>query len=300
MNPYIKAVRAPFLVGSLMPVIIGTCLAFTEKYFSLPNFLLALVGVASLHLAANLINDYYDAMGSDPMNLRVTPFSGGSRVIQDGELGAVTIFTMSIFFLVLSLTSAILLMYAGKPLVLLLGLLGLFAGWSYSAPPLQLMSRGWGEIVIFFAFGPLVTLGAYYVNTGSMSLEAFALGFPQGFLIMGVIWINQFPDYQADKAAGKKNLVVRLGPGISRYLYCMIMILSFISVVLLVGIMKIHYLIMLAFISFPLVLRAIGIAWKEYLSYDALIPAQALTIQTIIAQGLLISFGLFLRRLVHV
>jgi len=256
--------------------------------------------VAAIHLAANLLNDYYDAGGSDPINLRVTPFSGGSRVIQNGELKAATVLGMSILFLALALAAAVYLIRAGRSLVIPLGLLALFAGWSYSAPPLQLMSRGWGEIVIFFTFGPLVTLGAYYVNSGSLSLESFAIGFPQGFLITAVIWVNQFPDYQADKEAGKKNLVVRLGPGISRYLYCLIMILSFISIILLVGILKIHYLVMLAFISFPLALRAMRIVWREYLSRDYMIPAQALTIQTVIAQGLLMSFGLFLSRLTNV
>lgn len=207
---------------------------------------------------------------------------------------------MAVLFFALALASAIWLVYAGRPLVFPLGLLGLFAGWSYSAPPLQFMSRGWGEIVIFFAFGPLVTLGAYYVMSGALSPEAFFVGFPQGFLIMGVIWINQFPDYQADKEAGKKNLVVRLGPAISRYLYCLIMILSFVSVILLVGIMGLSYLIMIAFIAFPLVLKAMQIAWREYLSHDALIPAQALTIQTVIAQGLLLSLALFSGRFINV
>ena len=207
---------------------------------------------------------------------------------------------MSIFFLLITLVAAIWLMSRGRPLVLPIGLLGLFAGWSYSAPPFQFMSRGWGEILIFFAFGPLITLGACYVNSGALSLEAFALGFPQGFLITGVIWINQFPDYPADKEVGKKNLVVRLGPGISRYLYCLIMILSFICIILLIGIMGTSYLILIAFISFPLTFRAMKTAWKEYLSHDALIPAQALTIQTVIAQGLLISIGLFLSRFIHV
>jgi 1,4-dihydroxy-2-naphthoate octaprenyltransferase len=275
-------------------------LAFTAGYFSLYNFFLAMLGVASLHLAANLLNDYYDASGSDPINLRVTPFSGGSRVIQDGDLAARTVLGMSIIFFALALVSAVCLIRTGRFLVVPLGILGLFAGWSYSAPPLQLMSRGWGEVIIFFAFGPLVTLGAYYVNTGSLSLESFAVGFPQGFLITGVIWVNQFPDYQADRDAGKRNLVVRLGPRVSRYLYCLIMILSFISVILLVGLLKIHYLVMLAFISFPLASRAMAIVWREYLSRDYLIPAQALTIQTIIAQGMLLSFGLFLSRLINV
>jgi 1,4-dihydroxy-2-naphthoate octaprenyltransferase len=300
VNPYIRALRAPFLAGSLVPVIIGTCLAFTAGYFSLYNFILALLGVASLHLTANLLNDYYDARGSDPINIRVTPYSGGSRVIQDGDLRATTVLGMSILFLVLALVSAVCLIRAGRFLVIPLGILGIFAGWSYSAPPLQLMSRGWGEAVIFFAFGPLITMGAYYVNTGLMSLESFAIGFPQGFLITGVIWINQFPDYQADREAGKKNLVVRLGPAISRYMYCLILILSFVSVILLTGLFKVHYLIMLAFISFPLALHAIRIVWREYLSRDNLIPAQALTIQIIITQGLFLSLGLFLSRLIDV
>ena len=155
-------------------------------------------------------------------------------------------------------------------------------------------------ILIFFAFGPLITLGACYVNTGTLSPEAFALGFPQGFLITGVIWINQFPDYEADKKVGKKNLVVRLGPGISRYLYCLIMILSFISVILLISTMGTSYLIMIAFISFPLTYRAMKTTLSGYLSHEALIPAQALTIQTVVAQGLLISIGLCLSRFIHV
>ncbi len=299
MNPYIKAIRAPFLVGSLVPVITGTSLAFTEGRFSLLGFLLALVGVGSLHLAANLANDYYDSKGSDPINMSATPFSGGSRVIQDGELSAGAVIGVSIFFLAVAMATAVGLLYAGKPLSIPLGVLGLLAGWCYSAPPLQLMSRGWGEVVIFFAFGPLITLGAYYVNTGVLSLDSFAIGVPHGFLIMAVIWINQFPDYEADKKAGKKNLVVRLGPGMSRYPYCFIMIASFVSIVFLIELGKIHYLIMLAFISFPQALRAMRILWKQYLLRDSLIPAQALTIQTILNQGLLLSLGLIMSRFIY-
>jgi 1,4-dihydroxy-2-naphthoate octaprenyltransferase len=98
-------------------------------------------------------------------------------------------------------------------------IIGAAAGWAYSARPLQLMSRGWGEICIFFTFGPFITLGAYYVMSGSLSGSAFALGLPHGFFIAAVIWINQFPDYEADCDVGKKNLVVRLGPKLSRYPY---------------------------------------------------------------------------------
>ena len=161
------------------------------------------------------------------------------------------------------------------------------------------MSRGIGELVIFWAFGPLISLGAYYVMAGSLSWQAFIIGVPQGFLIMAVIWINQFPDYEADLEAGKRNLVVRFGPKNSRYLYMVMMTAAFIFVILWVAFMGIPYLTMLSFISFPLALKAMRILWKQYLSHEALIPAQALTIQTLLAHGLLLSLGLILNRFIH-
>jgi 1,4-dihydroxy-2-naphthoate octaprenyltransferase len=300
MNQYIRALRAPFLAGSVVPVIIGSALSFTDKNFSFPLFLIVLLGVTALHLGSNLINDYYDAKGSDPINIRLTPFSGGSRVIQNDEISPTVILLMAIGFFVIALFTGLWLAHMGRPIAIVIGLLGLVAGWAYSSPPLQLMSRGTGELIIFLAFGPLITLGTYYVMSGHLIWQAFAIGIPQGFLIGEVIWINQFPDFQADQQAGKKNLVVRLGPSISRYLYCAFMLAAFIIVIFLVGIPGISYLAMLGLIAFPLALKAMRILWHEYLSHEALIPAQALTVQTLVAQGLLLSLGLILSRFVHI
>ena len=300
MNVYLKALRAPFLVGSLIPVIIGSAFAFSEKSFSISFFLITALGVAALHLGANLLNDYCDARGSDSINVRLTPFSGGSRVIQNREIAPWTILLMSSFFFAFGLAVGIWLVYLGRPFVIAIGLFGFVAGWAYSAPPLQLMSRGWGEVLIFFAFGPFITLGTYYVMSGSLSWQAFALGFPQGFFIVGVIWINQFPDYQADREAGKKNLVVRWGPDICRYLYCVIMLLAFVVVIFLISIVGFSYLIMLSFVALPLAAKAMKILWKEYLSHKEVIPAQALTIQTLIVHGMFLSVGIFLSRFIYV
>ena len=298
MNIYLKALRAPFLAGSLVPVIIGAAFALSSKTFSFWLLLLCAVGIAGLHLGANLLNDYFDARGSDPINMRVTPFSGGSRAIQDGELAPRMVLFMALFFFAIGFTIGIWLICLNRPLVIPIGLLGLGAGWAYSAPPLQLMSRGWGEAVIFFAFGPLVTLGTYYVMSGSLSWPAFAIGVPQGFFITGVIWINQFPDYEADRSANKRNLVVKLRPGYSRHLYCVIMSMAFVFVFFLIGVAGLSYIIMLSFMAFPLALKAMRILWREYLSHTGIIPAQALTIQTLIAHGLLLSVGIALSRFI--
>ena len=296
MNPYVKAVRAPFLAGSMIPVIIGATFAYDRGYFSPGIFLLCVAGIIGLHLGANLLNDYYDARGSDPINLRVTPFSGGSRVIQDGEITAGRVLMMALLLFVVGFATGIWLAFAGRPLVIPIGMLGLGAGWAYSAPPLRLMNRGWGEIVIFFAFGPLITLGTFYALSGTLSWTAFILGAPQGFFIAGVIWINQFPDYEADKKAGKRNLVVRSGPATSRLFYAFIMIAGFLSVIVMMEAFQLSYLLILSFAALPPALKAIKILWREYLSYDRVVPAQALTIQTLVIHGIFLCLGIFLSR----
>jgi len=297
MNVYIRALRAPFLAGSLVPVVIGAAYAFLENSFHLVHLLVTALGVAALHLASNLLNDYYDAKGSDPINVRLTPFSGGSRAIPDHGLRPAAVLAMALFLFALGLACGAWLVLSGRPLVALLGLMGLAAGWAYSAPPLQLMARGWGEILIFLAFGPLITLGTAYVMTGLLSWAAFAAGFPQGFFIAGVIWINQFPDYEADKKAGKRNLVVRLGPRTARWLYALIMAAAFSSVVYLVSGAGLPYPVMLSFVAIPLGTKAVLGLWKAYASHEEIVPAQALTIQTLVAHGLLVSLGLALGRL---
>lgn len=297
MNVYIRALRAPFLAGSLIPVVIGSAYAFLEESFHAGYFLITALGVAGLHTGANLINDYYDARGSDPINVRFTPFSGGSRVIPDHGLRPGVVLAMALFFFALGAAAGAWLTLSGRPMVALIGLMGLASGWAYSAPPFHLMTRGWGEVLIFLAFGPLITLGTAYVMTGALSWAAFAAGFPQGFFIAGVIWINQFPDHEADGKAGKRNLVVRLGPRTARWLYAVIMAAAFFSVLYLVSGAKLPYTVMLSVVSIPLGIRAVMVLWTRYTSYEEIVPAQALTIQTMVAHGLLLSLGLALGRL---
>jgi len=186
----------------------------------------------------------------------------------------------------------------GRPYVLVIGLFGLLAGWAYSSPPLKLMSIGLGEPLIFFAFGPIITLGTYYVMTDSLTWSAFLLGIPHGFLIMSVIWINEFPDYQADKEANKKNLVVRLGLSRARYLYCLLMFLPFLVIIFLIYFIGLPFLVIISLGALLLASRAIHVLWRKYLSFQELIPAQALTIQTLVSMGLLISGALFISRII--
>jgi 1,4-dihydroxy-2-naphthoate octaprenyltransferase len=190
--------------------------------------------------------------------------------------------------------TGLILLAMGYPYVALFGLLGLVSGLLYSVDPFKFMSRGLGEITIFLAFGPLITWGTYYVMTDHLTWQAFFLGFPLGFLITAVIWINQFPDYQADRTAYKNNLVVRLGLAHSRWVYPVLMMLPFPFLFLLWGTQEISLLILLAWLALPLAWKGIRLFWNNFQTFDRIIPAQALTIQTHLALGALMLSGILI------
>ena len=244
-----------------------------------------MLGVAALHLGANLINDYYDSFGSDPLNRNFTPFSGGSRVIQNRQMSPGQVKTLAYLMLGLGVGCGLILIYLGRPWVALVGLLGLAAALFYSASPLQLMSGGLGELIIFLAFGPLLTWGAYYVQTGKLSLVGAAVSLPLAFLITAIIWINEFPDLEADLAAGKRHLVARLGLKVSRWVYAALMLAPFVSLFVLMEIFRLPDLIVAALLPLPLAVRAVRLVFRTPPTDPEFVPAQALTIQTHFLHG---------------
>ncbi|MGO9578330.1 MAG: prenyltransferase [Desulfobaccales bacterium] len=290
---YLRASRLPFLTGSLFPVAAATALAYlTGHIWSFPFFALTVLGVAALHLGANLINDYYDSFGSDPLNRNFTPFSGGSRVIQDRRMTPVQVRTLACLLFTLGVGCGLILIFQGRPYVAVIGLLGLGAALGYSASPVQLMSAGLGELLIFLAFGPLLTWGAYYVQTGKFSLVGAAVSLPLAFLITAIIWINEFPDMEADLAAGKYHLVARLGLKTSRWVYAALMAAPFLSLFVLIELFHLPDLIIAGLAPLPLAVRAVRLGFRTPPDDPEFVPIQALTIQTHFLTGLTLTLAL--------
>ena len=131
---------------------------------------------------------------------------------------------------------------------LAVGLSGLFLGYFYTARPLRLVARrGLGELAIFLAFGPLLTLGTAYAisseTIGFLSNEFYmllSLGVPFGFLTTNILYINQFPDAESDAKTGKNHLVVTLGKKAARWGYLVILSLAFYSSVYLNNLLNVH------------------------------------------------------------
>jgi len=292
LGVFIRAARLPFLTGSLMPVALVAALAvWRGTWGGFFYFFLTMLGVAGLHTGGNLINDYYDSFGSDPINRFATPFSGGSRVIQNGELDAPAVRNLAYASLGLGVVCGLILIYHGRPWVALLGLFGLAAAYLYSASPVQLMSKGLGELTIFLAFGPILSLGAYYAITGRVSPAGFYLGLPLGFLITAILWINEFPDLEADTAAAKEHLVARLGLRRSRLVYAGLMLAPFLSLPLLMELFDFPGHLFAGLVALPLAVNAARQAWVTPPTDEDFVAIQALTIKTHFLTGVSLTLA---------
>ena len=294
---WIAEMRAPFLTAAIVPVILGTVVAWSRTgVLNWFWFILTLIAGMSIHIGSNVANDYYDhKSGTDDINVDyVRPFTGGSRMIQEGLMTPREVLAESMFFYILGSTLGIYLAIVRGWIVLALGLIGLLSGYFYTAPPLRLVSRGIGEVFIGLNFGILMTLGAYYIQAQQMPLEVVLLAVPVALLISAVLFINEFPDYDADQSAGKFTIVVRLGKARASKVYAILMIVVYLSIVLpaLLSVTSLYSLIALA--SFPLAIVGSKTALSKFDSSLGLIPAYASTVMNHLLTGLYLAVGYIL------
>ncbi len=287
--------RAPFFTASLVPVFLGAAVAWSmQRVFDPTLFLLTVAGVLFLHAGTNIANDYFDHKnGNDEINKEyLSPFTGGSRMIQKGYLQPNSLLKASfLFFGAGALTGYYLYLATGGRLILGLMLVGLLSGVFYSSPPFNLGNYGVGELLAGLNLGILVTLGSYYVQAGTITSEVAAVSIPVGLLMAAVLYVNEFPDYNADKTVGKNHLVVRLGR--RRAVYGFITIITAAYAALVTGVLTglVTPFTLLGFLTVPHAVRAMKTLWKNYNNSMYLIPACANTIKTHVYTGLLITLG---------
>ena len=230
--------RLPFLSATFVPIFAGAAVtSMLGQDVSWGWLLLTLLAGSLLHIGTNTSNDYFDHIsGTDARNYNYSNkgLNGGSRSIQMGLISPKGILTVAIIAFTLSAVVGIPLIIKSGLSILWLGLIGFFSGLFYTAPPFKFSSRkGMGKLLIGLNFGPLMVAGSALVQTGQLLPEAFLAGIPIGFLIAAVVYMNEFPDYDSDKATGKNTLIVVFGPEKARVGYVALIASAFASIVIL-------------------------------------------------------------------
>lgn len=289
---FVNATRLPFLTASIVPVFVGTAVAWKDGFLNAPLFLFAFFGAAFFHIGANVINDYFDhTSGVDEANLSPTPFSGGSRLIQRGLVEPIKVRNLALVFYALGTLIGIVLVFLRGWQILIFGISGFALGWIYTAPPFRLVHRGVGEVAIGLAFGPVIVMGSYWVQAMRWSNEALLASVPVGLLIAAVLYINEFPDRHWDARMGKRTLVARLPIRVAVIGYGLLVGMAYL--VILVGVLLDVLALpsLFALLTLPAAWRAYRLLQRYHSFPYRLIPANEGTIFTHLTTGMLLFLG---------
>jgi 1,4-dihydroxy-2-naphthoate octaprenyltransferase len=174
--------------------------------------LTAVIAAMLLQAAANFINDYYDFVkGTDIDNWESPDAFGPGLAIQQGLLTAKQVRVAGLVTFGLGSLLGLTLVYACGWPVFLLGLVGVFGAYFYTAAPLSLAYHGLGDFMVFALMGPGYVLGGYYVQTFHFSWTAGLVGTSMGLLCSSLLQVNNLRDIENDRKHGKRTMAVTIG-----------------------------------------------------------------------------------------
>lgn len=290
----------PFLTASVVPFFIGTaCATYRHHIFHLTAALLGVLSLIGLHLAANVLNDYYDyKSGNDAVNKKWSSFNGGSRVIQDELLSPRQVLSLGLVCLGIAVVIGLTLFFLIENWFLfVLGGVGVLCGVGYTMPPFKWGYRGIGELVIGLAFGPLIVFGAHFIQIQEIHPYSFVVGIPIGLLIMTVLLINEIPDLEADQRVEKKTWVVLFKEKGSVSIAVSSIILAYIFILIGIIIRFIPIGSLIVFCTLPIFI----LMWLKLHNYQKTrlytYQTNRLMIQLHLLFGILLSLSLFLSNL---
>ena len=207
-------------LASVASMALGAAAAAREGPLQWAWLTATVVGILSIETAKNASGELFDFASGVDQSVGYedrSPFSGGKRVLVDGLLTKGQTATIAAWTYAVGIMAGIAIASLRQPAVLWLGAIGVSLAYFYHAPPLQLSYRGLGEAAVAVVYGPLIAMGTYLVQRGGVSRDALLLSVPLALLVGAFLWINEFPDFSADRTGGKRTLVVRLGrPAASR------------------------------------------------------------------------------------
>jgi 1,4-dihydroxy-2-naphthoate octaprenyltransferase len=291
---WLRALRAPFFVGTLVPAAFGAAYARYSGYpFNWDLFWLTMLGTALANAGCNLANDYFDHRSGDDLLTRATPFSGGSKVIQEGLLSPAQVRNASIVSLALCTAIGLYLnARTGGRTLLVVGIIGIIIAWFYTAPPLRFGSRsGVGEVVCVLGCGPVIAFGAYFVQARTITWSGLVAGLPIGLLMGLVLFINEFQDVEADARVGKRTLVVVLGTKAASRVLSLAFAATYILVAVLVLVRILAPASLFVLATVPVAGFAALRALRFHSERPKLLPANAAIILTHLAAGVILTLA---------
>lgn len=271
---------------------VGGAVAAIDGPFLWGWFLITLAGTVFLHAATNLINDYYDLRkGLDTVAAATAQYRPHPMV--EGKLNPEHVRIAA--YLLLCAGAAIGLWLSatrGWP-ILVLGVIGVLAGLTYTAPPLNYKYAALGEPSVFLMWGPLMVEGAYFVQRQTFSWDALWTSIPFGIIVALVLLANNLRDIDHDKTRHIRTIAILLGAQKGYYLYTGLILLAYACIPLLIAFGVLSWWSLMVMLSLPVAATLLRVMAKE-------IPkdADARTARLDTAFGVLLLVSLIMEALV--
>ncbi len=285
--------RLPFVILAPACTLIGLGTAYLQTgQINWFYFVLAVIAAASAHISVNAFNEYFDYQTEVDARTQRTPFSGGSGTLQAHPELAKSTFVLSWITLAVTALIGVYFCSIWGWWALPMGLLGLvllygYTAWMVYQPMLCLLAPGLG-------FGPLMVLSTHFALTGTITIEAFVASLVPFFLVSNLLLLNQVPDVEADRSAGRRHFPILLGRTVSGYIYIAFLVAAYLVVILGVIFGFLPRFSLLALLTGIFAVQIIRNVLANSENVPSLIPAMGQNVIVNLLTPVLLTIGLFI------
>jgi len=208
--PWIAAARPKTLTAALVPVLVGSALGAQLSTVGVFNWfvsLAALISATAIQVGTNFFNDVIDFEKGADTSARIGP----TRITQSGGATPARVYKAAIGTFVVALVFGAYLVWHGGVPILVIGLLSLLFGYTYTGGPYPLAYRGLGDLFVLIFFGLIAVSGTVFLHTGGWAIPGLVAGLQIGALAVVLIAINNLRDRETDSTVNKRTLAVVLG-----------------------------------------------------------------------------------------
>ena len=288
---WFRQIRGPFLILSVVLTLIGIASAHWHGFGNIWHSLLLTVGVVLAHVSVNLFNEISDYKNKIDENTARTPFSGGSGMLQSGQTTVGRVIGVAYFTLLAAGGIGLYFCLASGWIILFFMVCGALAIRFYTS---HLAKWLIGELISGLTLGSFVVIGAHYALTGFMTFDIIYISIVPGILTALLLFLNEFPDAEADRQGGRRHLVILYGKKKSAVIYACAVILLFVLIAAGPFLENIPYAVLIALSTLPLGVVAVVQVFKYQDDAARLIPAQGLNVALVILTDLLLAVAYFL------
>lgn len=289
LKTWLMAARPKTLTAALVPVMVGTALAYGLGVGRWLPALAALVGAMFIQIGTNFTNDYYDFKKGADTAERLGP----TRVTQSGLISPGTVLAGAMLCFGLAVLTGIYLVGVGGWPIVVIGLASVLSGYAYTGGPFPLGYNGLGDLFVFVFFGLVAVPGTFYVQALSVGPEAWWAAIPVGAIGTALLVVNNLRDASTDVKAGKRTLVVRFGTTMGKAEYVLLLVAAYATPLAMWGLGLASPWVLLALLSVPVAVPPLKLVLGA--EGAALNPALGGTARLQLVFGVLFSVGLLLR-----